>query len=505
MRVCVNYPCPFPARKLNAIRCAHNPAAPALLRACDRLGMYVMDEISDVWTGPKANYDYGISFAEHWEEDVTAMVRKDINHPSVILYSIGNEIPEAGDPFDIRWGQRLTEKIRQLDDSRFTLNSLNLLMAAIGPLSRKMAEGKAEGGINEMMNSLGSLMATLTTDPMVDELLDVAFDQTDLVGLNYAAARYELEAKNHPQRILVGSETYPRDLAVNWTLVEKLPTVIGDFSWTATDYLGEVGIGRIRYGERAQGFYSEYPWVAAACCDIDLIGDRTAVSLWRERIWGRTAVPAIAVQDPNHYGEQQILSTWSWKSDATVSWTWPGCEGKPAIVEVMADADEVELFQDGVSLGRKSAHETDRCYTTYEVTCRPGALRAVAYRGGEPCGETTLRSAGELAALTLACDRTSLAAGAQDIAFLTVTAVDAAGVHHTAAAAEIHVTVEGAGTLAALGTANPATEENFYDAHCHLYHGRALAVLRAGQAPGDLTVTVETPGCAPQRLTLPVE
>ena len=350
----------FRVRKLkeagyNAIRSSHYPMSIKLLEACDKLGVYVMDEFSDVWTSTKVDYDYGTHMAEWWEHDVTNLVTKDYNHPCVIMYSIGNEIPENGNKFDAQWGKKLADKIRTLDDSRYVTNSLNLMLSIMDRIGEMMAaaQGGGEGAsgepmeINSAMSNMGDMMGALIASEIAGKATEEAFAQVDIAGYNYATVRYEQDAKNYPNRIIVGSETYPQDLDKNWELIEKHPYIIGDFSWTAWDYLGEAGIGKITYGEsQGMGFYAEYPYKAAYCGDMNLIGDRRPISYWREIIWGLRKAPYVSVQPPQYYGVKHGMTFWS-MTDAVRSWNWAGYEGKPVIVEVYADADEAELYVNG--------------------------------------------------------------------------------------------------------------------------------------------------------------
>ncbi|MFQ7650287.1 MAG: glycoside hydrolase family 2 TIM barrel-domain containing protein [Roseburia hominis] len=331
----------------NAIRSAHYPMSRKLLEACDKYGMYVMDEYSDVWVSTKVEFDYSTQMTEWWEHDIENLVKKDYNHPCVIMYSIGNEIPEAGNKFDVQWGKKIADKLRSLDDTRYTTNSLNLLLAIMNDLPKLMAQNAdAQAAantekdqpqeINSMMNNLGAMMAQFMASDFAAEKVKEACAQVDITGYNYAAARYEIDGKLFPNRILVGSETNPPDLDKNWELVEKLPYVIGDFDWTAWDYIGETGIGKINYtDQQSMGFYAPYPCKIAYCGDINILGNRRPISYWRELIWGLRKAPYIAVTTPQHYGEPQSTTQWS-MSDAVRSWNWNGYEGKPVKVEVYA-------------------------------------------------------------------------------------------------------------------------------------------------------------------------
>jgi beta-galactosidase len=341
----------------NAIRSAHNPISRAFLDACDKLGLLVMDEVADMWALNKNPDDFAQYFPDYWESIVEAMVAIDYNHPSVVLYSIGNEIPDVSKPNGTRWGRLLAEKLRSLDSTRPVMNSLNAMVAAQEVLMQMMSsmgdQEKSASDVNAL--DMGTIMGKVLEMPSVSESLEEAFGCVDIVGLNYSANAYESEGAKYPDRVLVGSEDFPKDLAYNWALTERLPYVLGDFSWTAWEYMGEAGVGAIRYGDAGGGIAStsNYPYLVSSSADVDLIGYRRPVSYWREIVWGKSGAPYIAVLKPEHYGEKATPSTWAW-SDSESTWTWPGFEGKPIQVEVYSNADEVALFLDGKEIGGKA-------------------------------------------------------------------------------------------------------------------------------------------------------
>lgn len=495
----------------NAIRSSHYPMSRALLEACDRLGMYVMDEFADVWTSTKVDFDYGMNMPDWWEYDVTNLVNKDYNHPCVILYSIGNEIPETGNRFDVQWGKKLADKIRSLDGSRYVTNSLNLMLSVMNDLPKMMAavnpgaEQAAGGEINEMMTDLGAVMAGIVTSDFVTEATKEASGQVDVTGLNYAASRYEMDCRQHPDRILVGSETYPMDLDVNWDLVEKHPNIIGDFDWTAYDYLGEAGIGKISYNtEQGMSFYAPYPCKAAYCGDINLLGDARPVVFWRKTIWGQQETPYIAVCPPEHHGEKVAKSQWA-MTDAVRSWNWKGYEGKPIRVEVYSDAEEVELRLNGIPLERKKVGRTPVAYNdlqrdetgrflnrmnavVFETVYEPGVLEAAAYREGLEVSRDVLKTASDAVEMKITADCREIPADGSDICYVELELVDAEGIRNPGEIRKVSVSVDGAGYLLGFGSADPESEENYFDTEARTYEGRLRAAIRAKES-GIITVT----------------
>ena len=499
---------PFAARErvrklkeagFNAIRSSHYPMSRQLLDACDRYGMYVMDEFSDVWTSSKVAYDYSMHMTEWWEQDIANMVRKDRNHPCVIMYSIGNEIPETGSVIDAAWGRRFADRLKELDPTRYTTNCMNLMLACMSTLTQQAGIGGngEPAEINTMMNDLGERLDQLLEDPLCAKITEEAACQVDIVGYNYALGRYEPEGTEYPERILVGSETDPPELDRNWAAVEKLPYVIGDFDWTAWDYLGETGIGVTGYGE-AKGpmgmMYAPYPYKAAYCGDINLIGDRRPVSYWREIIWGFRTAPYISVQPAAHYGEKKVQSKWVF-SDSLRSWTFNGYEGRPVVVEVYADADEVELLINGKSAGRRAPGEKKRAMTVFDTVYEPGKIEAVAYKNGVEIGRDEILTAGTPAALaaSVKCPDGLLPADGTDIAYVDVCSVDSHGVLNPDVSVPVTVSVEGPGIILGYGSASPCNEENYYDTTACTYEGRIRAAVRA-VGEGIIHVTFRADG-----------
>ncbi|GLY38870.1 beta-galactosidase [Amycolatopsis sp. NBRC 101858] len=501
------------AAGFNAIRSSHNPLSSAMLAACDRAGMLVMEETFDVWTSGKTDFDYAFDFPKWWELDVEALVAKDFNHPSVIFYSIGNEVPEAGNPFGAHWGRRLAEKVRSLDETRFVTNGINGFVAALdmvldGMRERRAAAAEAAesgGGVNTMMSDFGAVMGAIQASPPVTARTEESFAVLDVAGMNYADSRYEPDREQFPDRIIVGTETWPTSISGNWALVKANPHVIGDFTWTGWDYLGETGLGVVGYrdenGAGGGSLSTGYPGLTAWCGDIDITGHRRPVSYYREIVFGLRAAPYIAVFRPEHHGRDvAVASPWAW-SDAIASWTWEGHEGKPVRVEVYSDADEIELLLDGEVVGRSKADDDDRFRTTFEVTYRPGTLTAVAHTAAGISGDCTLTTAGGDLVLRADADRALLRADTADLAFVALTLTDEAGNLHNGRDRAVTVTVSGPAVLQALGSAEPVTEETFSAREHRTFDGRALAVVRPTGA-GAITVTAEAPGCPPVNLDL---
>ncbi len=502
------------AAGFNAIRSAHNPMSSAMLDACDRLGMLVMDETFDMWTVSKSDDDYALRFEQWWEADVEAMVRKDVNHPSVILYSIGNEIPDGSAPAGARRGRAIAEKVRSLDDTRFVTQAVTGFLVAgreIGEeIRRTLTDGTVsvpageETGVNTMATVLGDAMTRAMRAQFVTDKTAEAFSCLDVAGYNYMETRFELDRELFPQRVIVATETHPPAIDTGWSAVTRIPQVIGDFTWTGWDYLGEAGIGRVEYGEPPSAFgmaafQGAYPWLTAWCGDLDITGHRRPQSYYREIVFGLRADPYVAVRPPAHHGEPIAASTpWSW-SDAVASWTWPGFEQEPVVVEVYADADEVELLVNGRSLARAAVGPARRYRAEIETRYEPGTLEAVAFRGGAEIGRASLRSASGRLQLRAEVDRDEIGADPSDLAFVTLTLVDEQGTTDTSADRKVTVELDGPAALQGFASADPRSEECFTDAWCTTFGGRALAVVRP-TGPGVITLTAVADGCDPQHV-----
>jgi beta-galactosidase len=347
-------------------------------------------------------------------------------------------------------------------------------------------------------------MGTAMRSRVVTDKTSEAFSYLDVCGYNYMATRFELDRELFPQRVIVATESQPPSVDTDWSGVLRNPNVIGDFTWTGWDYLGEAGIGRIEYGEQPNAlgmsaFGGDYPWRTARCADIDITGHRLPQSYYREIVFGRRTDPYLAVQRPEHYGKTIVHSSpWSW-SDVVSSWSWDGHEGAPIVVEVYADADEVELLVNGRSLGRQPAGAEHRFRAVFDTRYEPGRLEAVAWRGDQEVGRTELRSATGPVLLDVRADRSEIRADPFDLAFVELTLVDDAGSICTAADRRVAVELEGPGVLQGLGSANPCTEEGFTDVACATFDGRALAVVRPTGA-GTIALVATADGCDPVRV-----
>ncbi len=480
----------------NALRTAHNPPAPALLDACDRLGMVVIDETFDCWRMGKTPNDYHLYFEDWWMRDTAALVKRDRNHPSVVMWSIGNEILEGlGVSEGSVWAGRQADYVRTLDPTRPVTSAL---MGDFLELAEAFGEG---GDLSEVLAE-----APPPEDPEKDRWgkMTASFaSHLDIVGYNYIVQRYEMDGAWFPGRMIVGTETFPHRAYTYWTETERLSHVLGDFVWTAFDYLGEAGIGFVRVDGPA-GFFATYPHHFANCGDFDICGFKRPQSFYRDLLWGVRIEPFIGVLPPEISGKPLGINPWGWEP-VIDSWTFPGDEGKPVRVDVYAVDDEVELFVNGESAGRHPAGAAVQNKATFEVTYEPGTIEAVCYTGGTETSRTSLKTAGDPAALRLTVDRATLRAAFGDLAYVAVEVVDEEGAVVKHAEHEVHFEVAGAGELIAVGTANPVSEESYTGSSRRAYEGRLLAVIRTTGEPGEIALSARAAGLAEAEVGLEVQ
>lgn len=478
----------------NALRIAHNPAAAYTLEACDYYGMYVIDETWDCWYAHKNKNDYASDFKEHFQDDIQAMVQRDYNHPSVIMYSIGNEVSEPADTDGLSMEKQLVYLFRQLDQSRAVTAGFNLMILAKASKGKKMY--KEDGGMNEdtdktngmnstMFNLIASFVGTGMNNAANSKKADIAtspaLNELDICGYNYASGRYPLEGKIHPQRIIYGSETFPQDLAKNWKMVEKYPYLIGDFMWTAWDYLGEAGIGAWGYGNDARGFNKTYPWMLADTGAFDILGNPNGELFWAQAIWHKLRKPAIAVRPMNH-DEKMYKGTWR-GTNAIKGWSYQGCEGRKTVVEVYFDCFRIALYLNGAVIGSKRVKD---CRAGFKTKYIPGKLEAIAFDEDNHEIARSEISTCKNRQIHVFPEKEIVHEG--EILYVSVTIGDGKNIERNADR-KLTVKVTG-GELLAFGSADPKPRESFLSGTYTTYYGQALAVIRAGNK-GKMEIMID--------------
>ncbi|MDP4270261.1 MAG: glycoside hydrolase family 2 TIM barrel-domain containing protein, partial [Bacteroidota bacterium] len=443
----------------NVVRTSHNTPSEAFLDACDRLGLLVMDESFDCWKIGKNPNDYSVYFNQWWERDLQAMVLRDRNHPSIFMWSIGNEIPERGKPEAVKTATMLIDALKKMDNTR--------------PVTSAIVENGKDWTI------MDSLMAV-----------------HDVAGYNYHLFAAPDDHKRVPSRMIVQTESYPKDAFVNWKLVHDNSYVLGDIVWTAIDYLGESGIGRYYYSGEVPGENWDndmFPIHAAYCGDIDLIGWRKPISHYRSMLYNDNQKLYMAVREPAPE-PLEIKETWWSVYPTWESWTWPGFEGRSVQVEVYSKYSKVRLYLNDKLIGEQSVGRDQQFKATFTVPYAAGVLKAVGVDNGKEIESTLLKTAGEAAAIKLTADRKAMTANGQDLIFVTVELTDKNGEQQPNANNRLTFKVEGEGTIAGVGNADVRDTDPYVGNTRKAWKGRAQVVVKSTQKAGEIKLIVNSPG-----------
>lgn len=508
----------------NAIRSAHNPCSKALLAECDRQGMLVMDEYIDHWYIHKTEHDYVDYFNDWWHQDLTDMVEKDYNHPCVVLYSTGNEVSETAQKRGIALTKEMTDFLHGLDDSRPVTCGVNIFfnfLSSIGfgvysdEKAKKEAEraekAKQRGEKAAKKKAVGSQFFNNLAGLLGDEFMkrgatlhgcDVktrdAFANMDIAGYNYGIYRYKHDLKKYPQRLILGSETFCNDAYKFRELAKQEPRLVGDFVWAGMDYLGEVMVGSWEYADYAETFDGGPGWVSAGSGRIDLTGKPLGEALYTRVALEADNGPYIAVCPVNHTGDRHSPSAWK-MTNAMPSWSWTGCEGCKANVEVYARAARVELVLNGHTVGSKTLKND--CLARFSIPYESGTLEAVSYDAADhEIGRCKLQSAGGTTRLTLDAEEPTVKPG--HLCYVRLRYTDENGITKPLARGNIQVQVRG-GTLVGLGSACPFNKHSYLDSETDTYYGEALAIVRMGD--GDAMTIAASDGEYSAELTVPVQ
>ena len=494
----------------NAVRVAHNPASRVLLETCDRIGMYVMDEAFDGWYTPKTYHDYARYFETDWQNDLAAMVDSAYNHPCVILYSVGNEVTETASERGIAVCAKMRDYVHELDDSRPVTAGINVLLdvytkrgiaiykdkGAYRP--EPLPEGKAyrekkigSAFFNYWAGKLGGLMFFMSKGRTAGKVVDAIAPSLDVIGYNYASSRYDIDAKQHPDRLIVGSETMAADLPYNWERVEKYSQLIGDFVWSAWDYLGECCMGWTYQSYKGLPLFANQGM-------IDSTGKPLASMAFLETVWGLRKEPYIGVRPLNHAHETPSKGAWQF-TDAIDSWTWHGYEGVKATVEVYANAAKVRLLLNEEEIGIKpvTAYKA-----LFHVAYRAGTLTAEALdESGTVVAKSTLVTGGTETVLSVKPEKARAKTG--EVIFVPIEFTDKNGELIPYAEQRVELSV-GGGKLLGFGSALYKTDEVFDKPYHNTYRGRALAVVQASE-PGIIQITATGAGVEPAVAEIEVE
>jgi len=455
------------AAGFNAVRTSHNPPSEAFLEACDRLGLLVMDESFDCWKVGKNKFDYSIYFEKWWQHDLEAMILRDRNHPSIFMWSIGNEIPERDKPEAVETAKMLISAINKVDDTR--------------PITSAVVEwGKPW------------------------DFFDPLFAVHDVAGYNYHLGSAPDDHKRVPSRVILQTESYPRDAFINWQLVQDNNCIIGDFVWTAIDYLGESSIGRWYYSGETPGNHWEndfFPWHGAYCGDVDLIGWRKPISHYRSMLYNDAEKLYMAVREPEPY-PLEIKETWWSVWPTWESWTWPGFEGKNIQVEIYSKYPNVRLYLNDKLIGERPTSREQQFKATFAVPYSAGTLKAVGLENEKEVESCKLQTASQAAKIRLTADRTEIQANGQDLTYVSVEITDNNGILQSNANNRLTFKIEGEGTIAGVDNADIKDTDPYIANNRKAWKGKALVVLKSTHKAGEIKLVVTSLGLTGSELLI---
>lgn len=450
------------ANGFNAIRTSHNPPSKTFLDACDKLGMLVIDESFDQWQKPKNPQDYNLYFDNWWENDIESMVKRDRNHPSVIIWSVGNEIQERGDSIGLEIFRKLREKVLEFDKTR--------------PVTQAICEFWDNPGKGW-------------------DYTEKAFALMDVHGYNYQWKRYETDHEKFPGRIMIGTESVPKEAFENWQQVEKQPYVIGDFVWTGMDHLGESGIGNAKLDNDTTKFLPPWPWYINNSGDISILGFKKPQMFYRDVIWGNSQLEML-VHSPIPAGRKEVVSFWGWP-DEMKSWNWEGNEGKPMLVSVYSSCDSVKLELNGKVIGFLPVSEANRLTAQFSVPYQPGELTATGISSGKEVSRQTLKTTGKPAQLKLTAEENTFPGIESDLVYFNIEVLDENGLLVPNAEIPVEFEISGGGKLQAVASENPKGMQSFQQPRVKTYRGKCQLILRLDETDSEIQVTAKSEGLQP--------
>ncbi len=473
----------------NAIRSAHNPCSKAMLRACDELGIMVMDEYVDVWYIHKTKYDYATEVEKNYKTDLKRIVKKDYNHPSVIMYSTGNEVAESAQKKGIKLCGKMTDYLHQMDHTRPVSCGINIFFnflssMGFGVYSDKKADQAAENAAkkkavgSEFYNTVAGMLGAnfmkfgATLYPCDVKTRD-SYANMDIAGYNYGIFRYQHDLKKYPNRLILGSETFCSDAYRFYEEAKKSPRIVGDFVWSGMDYLGEVGIGSHEYADYAPRFDNGLGWVSAGSGRIDLTGKELCEMRYTQVAFEQRPI-AMAVTPVNFASEKHSPSAWK-MTNAVESWSWEGCEGKKTNVEVYARGASVALTLNGKKIGEKALKND--CKVIFPVEYENGTLTAISYDASHNEIARCELVTGEKETKLSVEPETEAVKADRDLLYVRFRYTDNQGTLKPMARGDIKLTVEN-GELIGFGSACPYYTKSYQGDVADTYYGEALAIIR---------------------------
>ncbi len=327
----------------------------------------------------------------------------------------------------------------------------------------------------------------------VSDKKDAFFSALDVCGYNYAKDKYVSDHQRKPYRIMVATESFPLEQFDYWMDVLDHPWVIGDFVWTGFDYIGESSIGWLGYPQDKNLFY---PWNLAYCGDIDICGWKRPQSFYRDALWKKDQLSVFVKPLQPSFPVNKKKSEWSkWNwDDVVANWAWKGDEDSVFDVSVYSSCDEAELFLNGKSLGKKPTNRSTKFMAVYHVPYAAGELKAVGYDNGKKVNTSVLKTAHEPTQINLTADRKIIKADNQDLSYVTVELVDKNGTRNPESENLVHFEIEGPGTIAGVGNANPVSVESYQLPERKAWRGRCMVIIKSKKSSGNIILKASSPG-----------
>ncbi len=418
----------------NAVRIVNNPPSPYLLDACDKLGMLVIEEFFDVWNIGKNFNDYHMYFASEFEEEIKNTVKRDLNHPSVILWSIGNEVIDDKYVEGMELAKKMVNIVKGIDETR-------------------------------------KIMCSVTKD-CIEEFCNVL----DVIGLNNAHEEYAEYFRKYPDRLVIGTKSYPGKMFETWNESLKYSNVIGDFSWTGIDYLGDAGLGRVIYENEDNSELAAFPYHISGCGDYDICGFIKPQGMYRRIMNGSDDTPYIAVLHPKNYNKIKKITEPGW-DELEHSWDFKGYEGKKTKIYVYSNADEIELRINDRIIDKKKVGESIPYLVQFEADYMSGFIEAVTYKNGVKGIGSRLNTAKQPSEIRINLDKFEYFGNYNDLVYAECQVLDSDN-RLVTEPVMLEVSVEGEAKIQGTGNADFMSLHNYKLKNVETYKGKALIVLR---------------------------
>jgi beta-galactosidase len=483
----------------NAIRTSHNPPAPELLDLCDRMGVLVQAEAFDCWKTGKTANDYSRFFPEWHEKDLRAMIKRDRNHPCVVMWSIGNEVREQKTPEGHAIAQRLTDIAHDEDPTRPVTAGCNSSDAGFNGFEKTVDVFGYNYKAKDDAKFYRKFLAERPDIPLYgsetascvssrgEYFFPVSDDKSKGCGESFQVSSYDLYAPRW---------AYKPD--VEFEALDRLPELFGEFVWTGFDYIGEP---------------TPYNKDETNLLNFNDPEQRKKVELELAQLDGMNPARSsyFGIIDLCGFPKDRFyIYQARWRPELPMAhilphWNWPERFGEITPVHVYTSGDEAELFLNGTSLGRKKKGPYEYRLRWDDVIYQPGELTVVAYRNGKQWAEKTMKTTGKAEKITLTADRTKIAANGQDLSFVTVQVSDKEDLLVPRSHNKVNFTISGPGEIVAVGNGDPTSHESFQASERSVFNGLALVIIRSQNTPGTIRLTAASEGLQGTSLKLSAE